>query len=80
MKSNPIADAARPHRNASNAWQAHSDGFCLLVIAIHKQTNRSFTMSAAIGKLFNPSTYTGAMASTVKRAQAYYHPMLRNNR
>eukprot|EP00980_Cylindrotheca_fusiformis_P000657 scaffold160_cov136-Cylindrotheca_fusiformis.AAC.4 len=36
-------------------------------------------MSAAIGKLFNPATYTKAMASTATRAHAYYHPQMREN-
>eukprot|EP00934_Nitzschia_sp_Nitz4_P007628 Nitzschia sp. Nitz4//scaffold12_size214221//151603//152095//NITZ4_001518-RA/size214221-snap-gene-0.94-mRNA-1//1//CDS//3329535074//7618//frame0 len=36
-------------------------------------------MSAIIGKLTNPATYTAAWAATCKRAQATYHPMLADN-
>lgn len=36
-------------------------------------------MSAAIGKLFNPTTYTKAWANGATRAQAYYHPNMRDN-
>lgn len=36
-------------------------------------------MSAIIGKLTNPATYVAAWAATTRRAQAYYHPDVKNN-
>lgn len=45
----------------------------------HQTTSTKLTMSF-IAKLTSPSFYTGAVASVTKRAQNYYHPMIRQNR
>eukprot|EP00429_Kryptoperidinium_foliaceum_P007515 CAMPEP_0176026066 /NCGR_PEP_ID=MMETSP0120_2-20121206/12764_1 /TAXON_ID=160619 /ORGANISM="Kryptoperidinium foliaceum, Strain CCMP 1326" /LENGTH=89 /DNA_ID=CAMNT_0017359261 /DNA_START=65 /DNA_END=334 /DNA_ORIENTATION=+ len=36
-------------------------------------------MSAALAKLTNPATYRAAWTSTCLRAQAYYHPDVKQN-
>jgi hypothetical protein len=48
---------------------------------LHRQVvkQKHFNMSAIIGKLTNPATYVAAWAATTRRAQAYYHPDVKNN-
>jgi hypothetical protein len=44
-----------------------------------QHTATTLTMSF-IAKLASPSFYTGAVANMTKRAQNYYHPLIRQNR
>jgi hypothetical protein len=43
-------------------------------------TKHSFIMSGIAGKILSPKFYQQSLTAVAKRAHAYYHPLIRDNR